>query len=223
MKSLSWLLFGVLAVVGCAGKSESQTEREDPQTLRVGSQKLQLLRGDAPIEQVRQQFKLATPREMSNGIIQLATMRDRPEVIALLEGGWRLDKSSYPDFNWPVLETPTARLAIAAVLGQGAVDKMPYRAFAQSHLESSDAMTRMDAVIALGTIGDSADLLKLAEYANGTDELLAMAALGTLHSWRTKEAHAIVEAVANNPSMSSERRNQAARMLAKSQQSQAPN
>jgi len=217
MKHLSWLLFGVLAISGCADKIESQAANNDPQVLHVGSQKVQLLRGDAPLAQVRNQFLLSTPRDMSNGITQLATMRDRSEVVTLLEAAWRLDKVGYPDFNWQVLETPTARLAVAAVLGLWAIDKTPYRVFAQSHLESSDPIVRMDAVITLGTIGDSSDIRKLGEYANGTDELLAMSALGTLHSLGTKEARAVVEAVANNPSLPASRRSEAAKMIGPSQ------
>lgn len=216
MKHFKALLLSVLAVPGCDDTVEPQVKQDaqmgDP-VLVVGTERIQLLRRDAPLEKVRQQFKLATPREMSNGITQLSTMRDRPEVAALLEGAWQLDKSNFPDFNWPVLETPTARLAVAAVLGQWAKDKTQYRLYAERHLESDDSMTRMDALIALGTIGDPADVQKLAEYASGPDEMLAMSALGTLKSLGTPEARAIIEAVAANESMSSERRNEAARML----------
>lgn len=204
-----------IAIAGsaCSRDGAAGQAKRDAETLHVGTQAVPLLRSDAPIDVVLQQFRLSEARAMSNGITQLVTMRDRPDVAALVSAAWRSDRQGHPDFNWAAIETPTVRLAIAGVLGQWSADKTEYHAFAVSQLDAGDPMTRIDAVIALGSVANPDDAVLFEKLAKGSDETLATAALGALQIMGTPESLRVIEAVSADAALPAARKQQAQAML----------
>jgi hypothetical protein len=208
------LVLTMAAGSACTGSGAPEQARKGDESLDVGTQSVPLLRSDAPIDFVAQQFRISDARAMSNGITQLVTMRDRPDVVALVDAAWRMDRRSHPDFNWTSLETLTVRLAIAGVLGQWATDKTAFRSFATGQINSSDPMTRLDAVIALAAIGDPADTALFERLARGADESVATGALGALQIMGTPESLHVLEAAASDPALPAARQQLAKSMLA---------
>lgn len=212
----SSLVRGTLVALVCAtfvacGNNTADSGR----TTHDGSAEAELLDRRVTMDQVLQRFKDADTGRVSRAIVQLVPMSSRTELHGLLRAVWERDRASFPDLNWSVLETERVRISVARVLGEWESGDARYREYVVAMADHAESRNdQVEALIALGSIGNAADIERLEAIAIGEDDLLATGALAGLVASNRPTAIRTVEDIATNAAVPDDRRKLARQLLA---------
>jgi hypothetical protein len=189
-----WLALLILVVASCS-KPEQAPKLQPPRTSAITEQSLISSTPDPNItlEGVKTRFR--EPREdyLYNTISWLIIKRGDADIMGFLEAVWGGDKARYPDLAWQTIETPTVRVALAQTLAQVYPKNQSYKAYILKALDDSDHFVRSRAALALGVLGDPADIPKLETMARTADSRGSDMAIAALASMRRSDATAALD------------------------------
>jgi hypothetical protein len=167
-----------------------------------------------PIQKVEQKLQGNDVEQVADAIVQMVTMQDRPEVVALLQAVWDGTADKYPQLNWPLLRSPLVRVALAQVLGQWHREDPQYRAFILNELPKTEGIDKRDVLIALGAVATEEDIPYLERTSREEeDEVVASAALAALQVAGGESARRALERIKNDPKVSPMRKQLAIQLL----------
>lgn len=151
---------------------------------------------------------------VARAIIQMGGLHERDEVDQLLIAIWKRDRGRHPDLNWDALDTPSVRISVARVLGRWHPDEPRYHDYLHAMSgEGHDMRRRVDALVALGSLGREEDLERLRSIAISQDEMLATGALIGLMTSNKESAIRTVEEIVADGDLPAERRSFAGKLL----------
>lgn len=204
------------ALVLCAcGRESTDSTNADPSARGEMSagREVKLFGADLKFEEIEEKLRGDEAKEMADAIAQMATMQQRAEVARLLQAAWDDAMEKYPDLNWKVIHDSRVRVALAQVLGQWYPDDPQYRAYILAALEKAQAMEKVDALIALGTVANESDIDYLERTGREADEATAAGALAALQIAGGETARQALERIKNDPGVSAQRKKLAAQLL----------
>lgn len=103
-------------------------------------------------------------------------MRYQGDILVFLKDLWDGERAKHPNLSWKTVNSPIVRIEIANVLLQARrnrrieIDKTPIQKYLRERTFNSDRQVKMNAVLALGILGDVRDIPRMVELA-GTEEM----------------------------------------------------
>jgi len=154
-----------------------------------------IISSQASLAEVRQAMTDPNPASLSNTVHALYNLHWHRGVHNVLEAMWKLDKTTYPEFSWHLIEKPPVRIAVASTLNRTQIGRTggsrEYIEYIRQLKNEKHEFNLAQIAVALGLNGDPADVDYVKSLASGDNHYViqsSLTALALMHNTTARDA-----------------------------------